>query len=217
MARLRGPLLSFGAEGQIAKTMVTATWRGVKYAREYVVPANPRTQAQQDIRTLFAYLREMWKLAPAEVLATWNSFAQGRPFTGMNKFIGENVRVMKFETDMNNFIGSPGSKGGLPPVTFNAATGTSPGEVVATFTVPSAPPGWALTKAVAVAFPDADPTGIFTGPFVQGTDNSSPYEITLGGLGAGVACQVAGWLVWTKPNGDLAYSVGITDQATSDA
>lgn len=217
MAKVTAPLLSFGARGQIAKTMVIGSWRGVRYAREYVVPANPRTTAQQAVRTLFAYLREMWKLAPSEVLAAWNSFAQGRPFTGMNKFIGENVRVLNGETDMNNFIGSPGSKGGLPPLTFSAATGTSPGEVVATFTVPAAPDGWALDKAVAVAFPDADPTGIFMGPFVQGTDNSSPYEITLAGLGAGVPCQVAGWLVWTKPNGDLAYSVAMLDQATSDA
>ena len=57
MAKLTGPLLSFGATGQIAKTMVVGTWRGIDYARQYVVPANPRTTAQQANRTRFALLR----------------------------------------------------------------------------------------------------------------------------------------------------------------
>jgi len=43
MSKLTGPLLSFGARGQIGKAMVTSTWKGVPYARQYVVPANPQT------------------------------------------------------------------------------------------------------------------------------------------------------------------------------
>jgi hypothetical protein len=189
----------------------------VKYARQHVVPANPRTIAQQNVRSLFAYLREMWKLAPAEVLATWDDFAAGRPFTGMNKFVGENVRVMNGETDMDNFIGSPGSRGGLPAVSFAAVTGGSAGTIDWTLTPPSLPSGWTIAKAVAVAFPDADPTGIFSGPFVQSTDATSTYGGTLSGLGSAIPCQVSGWLVWNKPDGKLAYSVGTTVQATSDS
>jgi hypothetical protein len=65
MARTTAPLLGFNATGQIAKTMVYGTWRGVKYARRYVIPGNPQTAAQQTTRTTFATLREMWKLMPA--------------------------------------------------------------------------------------------------------------------------------------------------------
>src|SRR3546814_18679316 len=107
MAKVNGPFLSFGGRGQIGKAMVAAKWCGVQYVREYVVPANPRSVAQQAVRTLFAYLREMWKLAPSETILAWNAFAKGRPFTGMNKFVGENERVRKGETKLANFIGNP--------------------------------------------------------------------------------------------------------------
>lgn len=185
--------------------------------RQHVTPANPNTVAQQRVRSEFAFMREMWKLAPSGILATWNAFAEGRPFTGMNKFVGENIRVIDGQTDMNNFIGSPGSRGGLPPVSFAAATGVNPGEITWTMTPPTIPSGWAIQSAVAVAFPDADPTGIFSGPFVQDIDVSSTYGGVLAGLGSAVLCQVSGWLVWTKPDGKLAYSVSLLDQATSDA
>lgn len=217
MAKLTGPLLSFGARGSIGKTLVASKWRGVPYARQHVVPANPQTTAQQAVRTLFAYLREMWKLAPSEIALTWDSFAQGRPFTGMNKFIGENVRVLNGQIDMDNFIGSPGSKGGPAPVSVAAVTGAATGEIDVTVTVPVIPTGWAITRVVAVAFPDADPTGIFLGPFVQATDAAAPYQPALTGLGSAVLCQVSAWIVWEKPDGSAAYSVSITDQATSGA
>lgn len=217
MAKLTGPLLSFGARGSIGKTLVASSWRGVPYARQHVVPSNPQTTDQTAIRTLFAYLREMWKLAPAEVFATWDAFAQGRPFTGMNKFVGENVRVLKYEANMNNFIGSPGSRGGLPPTAFAAVAGGAAGEIDWTMTEPTAPSGWTISKAVAVAFPDADPTTIFSGPFVQSTDAATPFAGTLTGLPAATNCQVSGWLVWTKPDGKLAYSVGLLDQSLSGA
>lgn len=215
MAKVNGPFLSFGGSGQVGKAMVAAKWRGVQYVREYVVPANPRTVAQMEIRTLFAYLREMWKLAPAEVLNAWNNFAKGRPFTGMNKFVGENVRVLKNQPDLNNFIGNPGSGGGLPPVTIAAIAGGAGGEISVTVTPPTAPQGWVLVKAVASAFPDADPTGIFTGPYVAAEDLVAPYEIDLAGLPAATNCQVQAWLVWEKNSGQLAYSVALSQQVVS--
>lgn len=215
MAKVTGPFMSFGGSGQIGKAMVAAKWRGVQYVREYVVPSNPRTVAQQEIRVLFAYLREMWKLAPGEVLTAWNAFAQGRPFTGMNKFVGENVRVLKREADLDNFIGAPGSGGGLPPLSITPSTGANAGEIDVSITPPSAPDGWVLVKAVATAFPDADPTGIFTGPYVAATDEDSPWEVTLEGLPTGVNCQVQAWLVWQKQSGKLAYSVALSQQAVA--
>lgn len=50
MAKLTGPLLSIAAQGQVAKTLVFADWKGVKYARQYTVPANPNTSGQQTQR-----------------------------------------------------------------------------------------------------------------------------------------------------------------------
>src|SRR3546814_4148752 len=78
MAKTTAPLLSFGADGQIAKTMVYSKWKGIPYVRRHVVPANPQTVAQQLTRTTFSKLREMWKIAPAIAPLQRDNFAIGR-------------------------------------------------------------------------------------------------------------------------------------------
>jgi len=46
MAKLKGPLFSLGASGQLAKTLVFFPWKGLNVAREYVIPSNPQTALQ---------------------------------------------------------------------------------------------------------------------------------------------------------------------------
>jgi hypothetical protein len=217
MAKLTGPLLSFGAKGQLGKTMVMSKWRGIPYARQHVVPTNPNTTAQQVVRKTFALLREMWKVAPAPVLDTWNSFAQGRPFLGVNKFVGENVRVLNGEALMTNMILSPGSKGGPGPISMEAEAGAAEGEIDVTFVIPAAPNGWALFAIVAAAFNDQAPDGFFVGPFVAEQVAAPATTLTLEGLGDAESCIVGGWLIWTKPDGSKAYSVSTTVTAVSGA
>jgi len=50
LAKLKGPLFSLGASQQLGKTLVYFTWKGLNVVREYVVPSNPRTTAQQTQR-----------------------------------------------------------------------------------------------------------------------------------------------------------------------
>jgi hypothetical protein len=116
---------------------------------------------------------------------------------------------------MDNIIFSPGSRGGLPPIATTAVAGAGAGEIDWTLTEPAAPSGWTIQSAVAVAVPDADPTGIFAGPFVSEVDLATPFAGTLTGLPTGVDCQVGLWLVWEKPDGKLAYSVGTTLQSAA--
>ncbi|MGL5734961.1 MAG: hypothetical protein ACRCYS_08850, partial [Beijerinckiaceae bacterium] len=193
MAKLTGPMLSFGAKGQIGKTLVASKWRGVAYARQYTVPSNPKTTAQTVVRSTFALLREMWKLAPVQLQDAWNAFAQGRPFTGMNKEVGENVRVLNGAANMQNYIASPGAGGGLAPLNFQAVPGAVAGTIDTTFTVPAAPTGWTLVKAVAVGFKDQAPDGIFEAPISVAEDLTAPYAPTLANLPAGELCVCCGW------------------------
>ncbi len=51
MAKLKAPLLSLGATGQLAKTLVFFPWKGINAVREYVIPANPNTTLQQTQRS----------------------------------------------------------------------------------------------------------------------------------------------------------------------
>ena len=50
MAKLKGPLFSLSASQKIADTLVYFSWKGLNVVREYVIPANPKTQLQKDQR-----------------------------------------------------------------------------------------------------------------------------------------------------------------------
>lgn len=213
MAKVTAPALSFGAGGQIGKSMVYGKWRGVPYVRRHVVPANPRTTAQTLTRGTFALLREMWKRAPSEVYDAWNAFAQGRPFTGMNKFVGENLRVLRGEPDMANFIGSPGAKGGLPPDSAVASVAVAD-QIAVTVTPPAAPSGWSVVSAILIVFPNQDPSGIFGDAILQNVDVAEPYVPTVVGLTTGTEYVWSAWLKWEKPDGSFAYSVAMTGVET---
>lgn len=99
MAKTQAPLLSLGARGQIAKTIVASTWKGIKTMRQYVVPANPRTTAQVAHRTLFGDVVALWKsfiTAPADISA-WNRLAlqSGKPQSGFNAFTSAALALNK--------------------------------------------------------------------------------------------------------------------------
>ena len=90
MAKTQAPLLSLGARGQIAKTIVASTWKGIKTMRQYVVPANPRTTAQVAHRTLFGKIVALWKsfITATVDISAWNRLAlqSGKPQSGFNAF-----------------------------------------------------------------------------------------------------------------------------------
>ena len=52
MAKLKAPLLSLGASGAIGKALVFFNWKGLDVAREYVIPANPKSTLQLAQRAL---------------------------------------------------------------------------------------------------------------------------------------------------------------------
>lgn len=214
MSKTTAPLLSFDAAGQVGSTVVYSRWRGVKYARRYTIPANPNTVAQQTVRSCFALMREMWKVAPQLVMAPWDAFAKGRPFTGMNKWVGENVRVLQGQANMDDFIGSPGAGGGLPPTGVTIGTSTAD-QLTVDVVAPPAPDGWTLEAAVAFAFPNQDPSGFFNDQIVAAEDTVGPaYSVALAGLTVAGPYVVCAYLRWMKPTGELAYSVGTTLTAT---
>jgi hypothetical protein len=218
MAKVTAPLLSMGARGQIGKAMVLGSWRGISYARQYVVPANPKTTAQTANRTRFALLREMWKLAPAILREPFDAFATGRKFTGMNAFVGENNRILKSETDLSAILGSPGARGGLPPGGVTVAATAVAGEVELTFDLPDQlPDGWSVLEIAGAAFANQDPTGIFSPPLIAGKEAAPETVLVLAGLPADTECVGVGWIVYEKPDGTKAYSVSLAGLATTAA
>jgi hypothetical protein len=214
MAKTTGPLLSLDGSGTIAKSITFSRWRGIKYARQRVIPENPNTTAQAETRNVFTMLSAAWKLAPSLVTTPWETNALGRPFTGRNKFIGENVRTLRDQATLALMIGSPGARGGLPPNSITPTPGAL--QISVAFNNPSAPVDWVITAAQAACVPDQDPSDAFDGLWVAAEDTSDPFTpVVLTGLTAATLYRVFGWLEWTKPDGRTAYSVSLTSSATT--
>ena len=212
MAKTTAPLLSFGASGAIANTMVFATWRGIPYVRRFVIPENPKTVAQTLTRDIFRTLSDMWKILGSIAIAPWQTFTISKPLTDRNAFMGKNIASLRGDVDMADFIGSPGARGGLGPVSIASAAGV--GTITLTFTNPAPPTGWTLVSAQAVAFPDQAPEAVLVGPVAEAEDAVTPFDtVVLTGLAAGLH-QFSGWLKWTKPDGLTAYGPSITATET---
>lgn len=103
MSKLTAPLLSFSASGQIAKTMVASTWKGIPYMRKYVVPANPKTAAQITQRGYVTSIVSAWKnyFTVAEGRAAWNRWAtyDSRTLSGFNSFASQALKMIPSDPD----------------------------------------------------------------------------------------------------------------------
>lgn len=210
MAKTTAPLLSIGATGSFAKTAVFSKWRGIRYARQHVIPANPNTSGQQATRNVFRTTSEMWKLMGSIAISPWDAFATGRQFLGRNAFMGQNTGAMRGEVDMDLMIGSPGARGGLPPLTLVAGS-VAAGGIEAVYTAPTPPTGWTLTGGQAIVYPDQDPAAAFTATISEDEDLVAAGTIDFTGL-ATVNHQVRLWLKWLKPDAQIAYSAALADQ-----
>jgi len=213
MAKVTGPLLSLGGSGSIAKTQVYSKWKGRPYVRRHVIPSNPDTAEQQLTRNLFTWLNNVWKNSPAGLTDPWDLYATGQVLTGRNAFVGQNIKAMRVETDLELMVFSPGAKGGVAPSAVSAAGGAL--SIAVTVTPPSIPTGWTITAAWAAAIQSQNPqSGVIYTPVVN-FDATAPYVVNLTGLAAATLYQVGAWLEWEKPDGSTAYSASVNDTATT--
>lgn len=211
MAKTRAPLLSFGASGQIGKTQVYSSWRGVPYARELVKPANPQTAGQTKTRNVFADLNALWKLAPSLAQAPWTANASGRPYTNRNKILSVNIPLLRTASDWSDFVGSPGAKGG--PAAGGITASASSSTVTVVLTEPDLPTGWTITKGIAWLVPDVDPQSQTS--FVSYADSvsASPYSIALDSVPDGDYIAT-GWFEFAASSTVTAYGPSISATVT---
>jgi len=212
MAKITGALLSLGGSGTIAKTITFSKWKGRAYARQRVVPANPNSTAQALTRGVFSDASNIWKNAGALLIAPWNSFASGQVLTGRNAFMSSYVATLRAALDRELMIFSPGSKGGVAPVSVSAAAGVTSADV--TIVPPTPPTGWTVTSVTAVAIPNVAPDAGTDFATVAGSDLTDPYVVTLSGLTTAVEYVVGGFVVWAKPDGSVAYGPSLNDLVT---
>lgn len=162
MARLTAPLLSLGASGTIGKAITFSNWKGIPYARTRVVPANPNSTAQQEVRGVFATLNEMWKRMPAQARLPWDYAVRGLPLTARNRWIQVNLPLLKDDANLHDLLLSVASGQAIPTAaiyTHNDENGTIN---VTETTAPDAPVGYTLDTPWAFAVLDGDPSPVLT-------------------------------------------------------
>ena len=99
MSKLNTPLLSFTARGQIAKTLVFSSWKGIPTVRGYTVPTNPRTVAQVEMRVAMSLVVNSWRYYftdPAGRTA-WSLRAETEPtpMAGYHSFVKNSVNLTR--------------------------------------------------------------------------------------------------------------------------
>ena len=103
MAIVTAPLLSLGARGQIAKTLVASTWKGLKTMRQYVKPANPQSTAQTVQRNLFSAAVDFWRTILTDTVQRtgWDKDASlgSSPMSGFNSFVANALGLTKTDPD----------------------------------------------------------------------------------------------------------------------
>jgi len=210
VAKPTAPLLSFGASGQIAKSMVFSKWRGRPYARRHVVPANPQTAEQSLTRDTFSWLQAVWKVAPPELTAPWFVYASGKVLTDRNAFSKFNLPQLRTALDLSLMTFSPGALGGLPPATLTVTPGND--QVTVACTAPSVlPTGWTITSAILGVMKDQEPGVGVDYNITVFEDVAAAYSNVFAGL-ASVADYVGfAFLKWLRPDGKIAYSPSMSD------
>jgi len=212
MAKTTAPALSFDASGAIAKTIVYAKTRGVRYARRYTVPANPKTTGQVLTRDIFRAGSTRWLQGPTLMRAPWERFAIGQASPARTSYMGKQISLTRGDADMANYIGSPGAKGGLAPASLvltTVAAGGIEGVVVA----PATPTGWTLQAAVMTVLKNQAPETV-VGDVIQAVEDvSSPYSCDIVGLDT-VLYWAQAWLRWEKADLTIAYGASLSQSIT---
>ena len=209
VATTTAPLLSFGASGQIAKTLVYSKWRGRQYSRRHVVPSNPQTAEQSLTRDTFSWIQAVWKIAPALLTAPWLAYAAGKVLTDRNAFTKFNLPDLRTAADLALMVISPGALGGLPPATITVTPGND--QLTIACTAPSPlPTGWTIQGAVVSCIEDQEPgVDAFYTTFAA-EDLTDPYSVVIAGLKNTTLYRCFAFLRWVRPDGQIAYSPSIS-------
>jgi hypothetical protein len=215
MAKLTAPLLSFEGSGQIARTQVYSSWKGIPYARRYTIPANPRSTSQVQTRSVFSWLNFIWRTAPGDFTAPWRAAVIGRPLIDRNLFIKQNLPLLRTAGSLDGMVFSPGAKGGI------ASTITiTPGAGQLTFAGADPAPlpaGWTVVALVGAAILEQDPETDTSFEVFTVTDLATPFSVVMSGLGAVSDYAAAGWWVYQRSASatDLAYSAATAQIVTT--
>ena len=195
MVKLYGPMMSLDARGTLADAITFSAWKGRSYARQRVIPSNPRSGPQTGMRSMFAFLTIDWVNRTAVEQATWDDRAKAANISNFNAYCGYNQdRWRRFHfpstedpaTETGTAPGAPTvvATGGIHQCKLQITDGTpAPDYEYAIFrdTEASLTPGYDNCVAV-VAWDTGGVTTYIDAPLTPGTY----YYVVIGGLTTGL-------------------------------
>ena len=91
-------MFSLAASGTLADAVTFSTWKGRPYARERVIPSNPKSGAQVGRRSMFTFLTQIWNGISTVNKATWETAGEDLVASPFNGFLSINM------SDWHNFL-----------------------------------------------------------------------------------------------------------------
>lgn len=142
MVKLTGPLFSMGASGTIGKTITYAKKGGTAYARQRVVPFNPKSAPQSGFRTMWKFLSQNWAGIDTTQQNTWQALADSLSGQKFNAYMhGNQKQWQQFGTPSQTY---PNPRTGtVATVTANIVAGQV-GQVSGFFTPNVLGDNWGL-------------------------------------------------------------------------
>ena len=115
MARVKGPLFSLDASGSLAKTVTYSKWKGRNYTRQHVIPQNPQSTNQVNVRVAWDLIVKYWQANVGTLQAPWDAFAVQFQMSGFNQFISRGMDAYVAQLGTSTTASSV-SQGGDPPL-----------------------------------------------------------------------------------------------------
>ncbi len=110
MVKLTGPCMSMTASGTLNKTLTFSIWKGRAYARQRVIPVNPRSANQTGMRCMFSFLSKQWDGLSAPDKASYDADAEARSISPFNSFMKRNMdRWKNYNPPSQNFTAAEAS------------------------------------------------------------------------------------------------------------
>jgi hypothetical protein len=115
MAKLDTPFGSKKVSGRIGDGFVMASWRGIPYLRQRVIPTYRTSERLERVRGLFAQQNRRWMELREGEREAWRMFCERRRLLGQANAVFASYSFLALDAGLPEPILSPQSKTPLPP------------------------------------------------------------------------------------------------------
>lgn len=122
MVKTYAPMFSLGASGSIGGAVTFSNWKGRSYARQLVIPANPKSVLQVSVRAMMRFLSQAWASVGSTPKGSWDTRAAAGNVSPFNAYVAQNLqRWREFQAPAQT---DPAPETGtLPTATLDSAVG----------------------------------------------------------------------------------------------